>query len=100
MTGKPASVASRTHGGPEPKYVKGRDGYPIVGLSRHKPSGRYYATHSKSRKYFGTDLDLAVLRFRRWQGQQYGERPAKDAGIDFNRRNIVSSSSRPHQPER
>ena len=59
-------------GGPQPKYVKGRDGLMIVGLSLHKPSGRYYATHAKPRKYFGTDFDEAVARFRAWEADRNG----------------------------
>ena len=62
----------RKRGGPQPKYVKGRDGLMIVGLSLHKPSGRYYATHSKPRKYFGTDFDEAVARFRAWEADRNG----------------------------
>ncbi len=62
---------SRGRGRP-PKYVIGRDKRPIVGLSREKPSGRYYATHSQPRPYFGTDLDQAVMKFRLWQAHQDG----------------------------
>jgi integrase len=49
------------------RYVIGRDRRPVVGLSQEKASRRYYATHSRPRKYFGTDLDQAVMKYRRWQ---------------------------------
>ena len=60
--------------GRPPKYVTGRNGRPIAGLSRHKTTGRYYATFSKPREYFGTDFDSALVRFREWESRQKGER--------------------------
>ncbi len=51
-------------------YVNGRDGKPVVGLSLHKPSGTYYATHSKPRTYFGKDFDQALVLFRQWLSKQ------------------------------
>ncbi len=60
--------------GRAPKYVIGRDKRPIVGLSREKPSGRYYATHSQPRQYFGTDLGQAVMKFRLWEADRGGGR--------------------------
>ena len=52
------------------QYVKGRDGKPVVGLSLHRPTGTYYATHSKPRKYFSKDFDQAHFLFRQWELQQ------------------------------
>ena len=60
--------------GRPPKYVTGRNGRPIAGLSRHKTTGRYYATFSQPREYFGTDFDSALVRFREWESRQKGER--------------------------
>ncbi len=53
-------------------YVKGRDGKPIIGLSRNKADGRYYATHSKPRKWFSTDYDRSLIEFRAWEARQEG----------------------------
>jgi integrase len=44
--------------------------------------GRYYATGTKPRVYFGADFDLALLRFRAWQSRQVG------AQIPLGRRRI------------
>ena len=52
------------------KYVNDRDGLPVVGLSFHKGSRRYYTTHIKPPAYFGDDLDLAISRFRAWEAKQ------------------------------
>ena len=60
--------------GRPPRYVKGRDAKPIIGLSKNKSDGRYYATHSKPLKRFGRDFDTAVMRFRAWQAQQRNEK--------------------------
>lgn len=54
------------------QYVTGRDGKPIVGLSKEPKSGRYYASHTRPRRYFGHDFDAAVLKFRQWDAQQNG----------------------------
>jgi len=54
-------------------YVNDQDGKPIVGLSYHKATDRYYASHSHPRVYFGSDYHQAVFRFRRWEAQQKGE---------------------------
>ena len=59
-----------TRRGRPAQYVKGRDGKPVVGLSLHKPSGTYYATHTKPRTYFGKDFDHAHFLFRQWELQQ------------------------------
>jgi len=68
---------SRGRGRPA-RYVIGRDRKPVVGLSREKKSGRFYATHTRSpRVYFGTDQDLAIMQFRGWQGRQTNEAPIK-----------------------
>ncbi len=56
--------------GRPPKYVLGRDKRPVVGLSREKSSKRYYASHSRPRKYFGTNLDQAIMQFRLWESAQ------------------------------
>lgn len=45
-------------------YVRDRDGRPVVGLSFHKSSGRYYTTHERPPTYFGHDLDVAIMSFR------------------------------------
>lgn len=83
--------------GREPNYVNDRDGKPIVGLSRNPETairkkllkktgkvktyrvqdGRYYATGSSPRVYFGPDFDIAVMRFRAWQDRERGSK------IDF-----------------
>ncbi len=68
-----ASTPPKRRGRPA-KYVKDKDGKPIVGLSLSS-QGRYYATHSKPRKTFGSDFDKAVRAFRRWQGEQEREAP-------------------------
>lgn len=74
--------------GRPPQYVNDRNGNPIVGLSRnpetairkkngktyHVTDGRYYATGSKPRVYFGSDFDLAVRRFRAWQARERGQK--------------------------
>ncbi len=52
------------------KYVCDRDGLPVVGLSFHKASSRYYTTHVKPPLYFGDNLDLAISRFRAWETKQ------------------------------
>ena len=52
------------------KYVSDRDGLPVVGLSIHKASDRYYTTHIKPPVYFGDELDLAISRFRSWEARQ------------------------------
>lgn len=64
------------------------NGQPIVGLSRmpatvkrkrpdgsitEKPDGRYYATASNPRTYFGADFASALQRFEAWQARQRGE---------------------------
>lgn len=54
------------------QYVNGRDGKPIVGLSL-KSDGRFYATHSKPRAYFGRDFDSALILFREWEANQNRE---------------------------
>lgn len=61
--------------GRPPRYVTGRDGKPVVGLSRETKSERYYATGSKPRVYFGRDHDSAVIAFRSWENTTSG-RPA------------------------
>jgi integrase len=63
-----------TRRGRPAQYVKGRDGKPVVGLSLHKPSGTYYATHSKPRTYFGKDFDQALFLFRQWLSKQKQEK--------------------------
>ena len=73
--------------GRPPKYVIGDDGKPIVGLSYQKSDGRYYATHSKPRKYFTTDFHQSMLRFRRWQAGQ-------ESVCACSRRSSVSANSR------
>jgi len=69
------------------KYVTGRDGREVVGLSFHKPSGRYYATHNKPRVYFGSDFDTALIRFREWESRQKGVKVSipdtSDKGFTF-----------------
>lgn len=52
------------------KYVNDRDGLPVVGLSIHRASRRYYTTHIKPPVYFGDDLDLAISRFRSWEAKR------------------------------
>ncbi len=66
--------------GRPPSYVKGRNGKPVIGLSRSS-QGRYYATHSKPRKTFGRDFDQALTKFRNWQAEVAGE-PAVPIPID------------------
>ena len=52
------------------RYVTGRDGKPIVGLSQEPKSRRFYATGTKLRIYFGKDFDAALMKFRGWQRTQ------------------------------
>ena len=54
------------------EYVRDQQGKPIVGLSLHKSSGRYYATHSKPRIYLGKDYPVALIEFREWEAKQTG----------------------------
>lgn len=55
--------------GRPPKFVLDPNGRPIVGLSYHKATGSYYATYSKPRVWFGSDLGKALFNFRRyWNG--------------------------------
>jgi len=63
----PAANQLKRKRGRPPDYVHDRTGRPIVGLSYHKSTGQYYTTHVRPPKYFGTDYDVAVMRFRRWQ---------------------------------
>jgi hypothetical protein len=63
----------RKKAGKPPKFVKDRRGKEIFGLS-FKSDGRYYATFSNPRKYFGNDFDSAVATFKAWESQQKGER--------------------------
>ncbi|HON67061.1 MAG TPA: hypothetical protein PLS23_11250 [Phycisphaerae bacterium] len=64
-------MAPKAKGRP-PKFVNGRDGRPIPGLSRNKSTGTYYATYAEPRVYFGTDFDSALVKFRRWEMRQSG----------------------------
>ena len=96
-----ASRPVRPRGRP-PTYVTDRDGRPIVGLSRNPDNairkkngktytvtdGRYYATGSNPREYFGSDFDLAVMRFRAWQARQRGQH------VEFDYEKLVSPESR------
>ncbi len=46
----------------------------IDGLSVHKKSGRYYSLEEDgTRVYFGTNLPLAIFRFRQWQAERSGD---------------------------
>ena len=56
------------------KYVLGHDGKPIVGLSYDKSLRQYYATGTKPKIYFGTDLNIAIAKFRIWQQHQDKEK--------------------------
>ncbi|HPF41472.1 MAG TPA: hypothetical protein PK093_22780 [Phycisphaerae bacterium] len=69
-----------TKKGRPPEFVKDDEGADIKGLSstpikrKGKLTGyRYYATYSKPRKYFGSDRQLAIMRFRSWESQQKEE---------------------------
>jgi hypothetical protein len=47
----------------------------IFGLSLHKTKGTYYTIDKDgSRKYFGSDLQTAVFKYRVWLAEQKGER--------------------------
>ncbi len=63
---------SKKRGRP-PKYVTGRDGKPVVGLSYSRSIRQYYASHSKPRRYFGSDFDAALAKFRARQAAEDGE---------------------------
>lgn len=65
-------VANRPRGR-EAQYVHDRKGKKIVGLSCNASDGRFYATHSKPRKWFGADFDVALIRFYEWEARQNGE---------------------------
>ena len=56
--------------GRKAEYVKDRMGRVVAGLSCS--NRRYYATHSKPRKWFGNDFDRAMILFRSWEAQQEG----------------------------
>lgn len=60
--------------GGQAEYVRDRSGALVVGLSCNGHDGRFYATHSRPRKWFGRDFDLAVIRFREWEAQTLGKR--------------------------
>lgn len=71
--------------GREADYAIGRDGQRIIGLSRNAYDGRYYATHSRPRKWFGSDLDLAIQRFQAWEAEREGAEVVFDSPDEFNR---------------
>ena len=56
---KPEIPPPKRGRGRPPKYVVGRDGKEIVGLSHRKSDGRYYATRAEPTVYFCTDFDAA-----------------------------------------
>lgn len=60
--------------GRRPDYVHDRQGKLIPGLSCNASDGRFYATHSKPRKWFGNDFDRALILFREWEARQRGTR--------------------------
>lgn len=63
---------ARPRGG-QPDYVIGRDNRQIKGLSYSQWDEKYYATHSRPRKWFGRDFNTALIAFRAWESQQSGE---------------------------
>ena len=63
---------SKSRGRPA-KYVSGRDGKPVVGMSFNRSTGQYYSSHAKPRIYFGSDFDQALSRFRAWEMARKGE---------------------------
>lgn len=65
--------AKKKRGG-QPDYVLNRDGRPIVGLSYDKTLNQYYSTHQRPKKYFGSDLDQAIVRFHVWQAERRGRK--------------------------
>lgn len=66
------------------KYVTDPNGRPIVGLSCY--NGRYYASHSKPRKWFSSDFKESLMMFQRFLNQQKEEEPVVEIYI-------------PHDPE-
>lgn len=62
---------SQKRAGRPPKFVR-QNGKEIHGLSRHA-DGRHYATFSKPRAYFSSDLTLAIRQFRHWEARQRHE---------------------------
>ncbi len=54
-------------------YVVDRNNHPVVGLSLDKANGQYYSTHQRPKKYFGAELDQAIVRFKVWQAKQKGK---------------------------
>lgn len=66
--------------GRPPKFVKDPNGHPIVGLSYNKDIG-YYATYSKPRKSFGTDLSSALFKYRQYRNEQNNENHAVEIRI-------------------
>jgi integrase len=59
------------------QVVTDPDGNPVMSgphfLAYHVPSGRYYVGRSDPRAYLGTDLSVAVWRFRGYCSRQTGE---------------------------
>ncbi len=51
------------------KFVRRSNGKEIHGLSLHKATGRYYATFSEPRVYFGSDLRRAFRAFHYWKAR-------------------------------
>jgi len=69
-------MTNRNHKrGRPPKFVLDPNGRPIVGLSYNKATNNYYATYSKPRVWFGSDIGQALFNFRRYEKQQAIEQP-------------------------
>ncbi len=54
--------------GRPPKFAR-TDGREIHGLSRHS-DGRHYATFSKPRVYFNSDVTQGIREYRQWQARE------------------------------
>jgi hypothetical protein len=61
---------SRIRKGRPPKFINDPNGRPIVGLSYCKSSDRYYATYSKPRKWFSTELKESLFQFQKYLSKQ------------------------------
>ena len=69
--------------GRPPKFVQDPNGRPIVGLSYNKANSCYYATYSKPRVYFGTNLADALFKFRQWENKQAIEEPYMEISLPY-----------------
>jgi hypothetical protein len=69
--------------GRPPKFVHDETGKPIVGFSFDKSNNSYYATYSKPRQYFGTDLARAMFEFYRYLDKEQADKPVIEIDLPY-----------------